>query len=99
MPRKNKYFTNRDIATKIAKEFKIDKNLAQKIIEAYFEEIKKNLLVGKTVRLAGFGKFDVTKWKTNSLYDVNKKTKVTREIKTAAFTPSQLLKEEVFDEN
>lgn len=99
MAKKNKYYTNKDIAKKIAGELKIENDLAVKIIAAYFAEIKKSLLAGKSVRLAGFGKFDITKWKMNSLYDVNNKTKVSREIKTALFSPSEQLKKAALEEN
>lgn len=99
MAKKNKYFTDKDIAKKIAKEFKIENDLAMKIIATYSEEIRKNLLSGKSVRLAGFGKFDITKWKMNSLYDVNNKIKISRDIKTALFSPSEQLKEKATEDN
>ena len=97
MPRKNKYITNRDIAKAIAKKYKIAKGEADKIIELYFEEIKKNLLAGNQVRLSGFGTFEVTKWNSKSIYDVNNRRKVEREMKTVLFKDSVNLQKKVLE--
>jgi len=97
MPRKNKFSTNKDIIKSVSKKTGIEKEVIEKTLNCYLGEIKENLLSGKQVRLAGFGTFDVTNWKSQSIFDINRKAKVEKEIKTIHFKDSQILHEKVLN--
>ena len=97
MPRKNKFATNRDLARTVRKKLKIKEDLARKVIDRYFVEIKSSLLNDEHVSLKHFGSFDLKKWKTDSYYSINEKRKVQKELKTVSFKPSPHLKRKVAD--
>ena len=89
------YPTTKDIVKSIAKKNNLDLGLVKKVSDLYLNEIQRNVLAGVQVRLVGFGTFDVTKWKTPEIYDINLKRKVRRELKTVKFSPSLVLKNKV----
>ena len=97
MPRKNKFSTNKDIVKVVSKRTGTQKETVKKILDCYLDEIKENLLTGKQVRLANFGTFDVTNWQAQLIYDINRKEKVEKEIKTIHFKDSQVLHKKVLD--
>jgi len=81
----------------VTKKTGVAKEDVVKILDAYLDEIKAGLLSGKQIRLADFGTFDVTNWKAQSIYDINRKAKVEKEIKTVHFKDSQILQQKVLD--
>jgi len=95
MGRKNKFVSSTDIANAVAKKCNITLAEAENIVDNYFEQIKTHLLSGEQVRLAGFGTFEIKKWNSSTLYDVNNKVKIERDIKTVSFKDSSVLKKEV----
>lgn len=95
MPKKNKNATIKDLAKSISKKKNLDQKKAEAILNSIFDEIKEQIIVGNKVNIAGFGSFELTKWKDSPVYDPNTKTKVKRQIHTAYFNPSRKLKEEV----
>jgi len=97
MPNKNKYATTKDIVKAVRKKLKLDEAIVKKITELYVEEIKRQILEGRQVRLAHFGTIEITKWKSKPVYDINVKRKVEREIKTLYFHPSSELKKKILD--
>jgi integration host factor subunit alpha len=98
MPSKNKYSTTKDLAKSLSKETKISLAEAKKIVDSYFGEIKKKLLKDEPVRLAEFGFFDVTKWESKEIYDINTNSKIQRDIKTIHFRPSEKIKKEILED-
>jgi nucleoid DNA-binding protein len=95
MPSANKYSTVNDLAKSLAKKTGLSREVAKKFVSYYFDTIKEELLAGNKVFLASFGGFETKKWKTDSIYNINTKTKTTRSITTAAFKPSENIKEKV----
>lgn len=95
MPRKNKYATNKDIAKAVRKKLKLPEATTKKVIDRYFEEIKKALLAGDRINLKGFGSFEMIKWKTDEYYSINEKKKIKKELKTVSFKTSQHLKNKI----
>ncbi|MCX6809602.1 MAG: HU family DNA-binding protein [Candidatus Berkelbacteria bacterium] len=95
MPRKNKYATAKDITRFVKKKLKLDENIVRQVIDLYIEEIKSEIINGRQVRLSEFGTFELTKWNTGLIYDINTKQKVEKQIKTVLFHPSEKLKEKV----
>jgi len=91
----NKFTTLKDIAKAVAKKTGVDKGVGEKFTAKYFEAIKRELILGKQVRLAGFGSFEVTKWNVDEVFDPNVGRKEAKQIKTVRFKPSQTLKEKV----
>jgi len=97
MGRKNKFATNKDIAKVVRKKLKINEDLARKVIDRYFVEIKSSLLKGEHVNLKGFGSYDLIKWKSDSYYSINEKRKVQKELKSVSFKPSVEIKKKIAD--
>lgn len=95
MPRKNKNGTIRDIILRTRRKTGEDKEKVRKIVNLYFDEIKKGILSGKQVRLSNFGTFELRNWKKSTYYDPNSRNKITKSIKTVAFKPSSKLKEKI----
>lgn len=97
MPRKNKYATNRDLAKYARKKLKVKEDIARKVIDRYFLEIKSSILKGDHVNLKHFGSFDLISWKTDSYYSINEKRKIQRQLKTVSFKPSPEFKKRLRD--
>ncbi len=95
MARKNKYITKKDIVNRINRTSKLDKDKINKIVELYFDQIKKGILSGEQVRLIGFGSFQIKKWKESVYFDPNTRTKISKQIKTVSFKPSTKIKENI----
>ena len=51
--------TKADFAERLFDELGIDKREAKKMVELFFEEIKRSLSQGKPVKISGFGKFEL----------------------------------------
>jgi len=51
--------TKADFAERLFDELGIDKREAKKMVELFFEEIKRTLEQGKPVKISGFGKFEL----------------------------------------
>ena len=51
--------TKADFAERLFDELGIDKREAKKMVELFFEEIKRSLEQGKPVKISGFGKFEL----------------------------------------
>lgn len=97
MPRKNKFATDKDLIKAVRRDLKIDEELARKVFNALKSEIKQRLLSGEKLSFANFGSFEMTKWKSDMVYDINYKAKVKKEVKTVRFKASENFKEEVLD--
>ncbi len=97
MPRKNKFATNKDIARAVRKKLKIQESLTRRVVDRYFEEIKKALLSNERVNLTAFGSFEIKKWKTDEYYSINEQKKIKKDLKTVAFKPSVTLKRQIED--
>jgi len=95
MGTKNKYSTTKDLIKSVAKKTGIDIKTSQKIIDLYLKEIEENLHKGTKVRLNEFGTFELTAWKASEIFDINQGQKISREIKTILFKPSDKLREKV----
>jgi len=91
----NKFTTLKDVAKAVAKKTGLDKEAAKKFTAKYFEAIKRGLILGKQVRLAGFGTFVITKWNVDEVFDPNTGRKEAKQIKTVKFKPSEVLKQKV----
>jgi len=97
MARKNKYATMRDLVRLVKKNTKYDEALVREVIDLYFEEIKDAVISNKQVRLSGFGVFSLKKWKSNTYFDPNSKTRTSKQIQTVSFKPSKILRKKVKD--
>lgn len=95
MAKKNKFATNRDIIRAVKRQTKLDEKKITEVFDALFTEIKTYILKNDRVSLSNFGSFEVIKWKSDKLYDINKKAKVEKELKTIKFNASETLKKEV----
>ncbi len=51
--------TKADLAEQLFAELGLNKREAAKVIDTFFEEIRQNLEQGKSVKLSGFGNFDL----------------------------------------
>jgi len=51
--------TRADMAESLFDELGLHKNEARELVNSYFEELAASLAVGKQVKLAGFGNFDL----------------------------------------
>ena len=51
--------TKADFAESLSDELGLDKREAKKMVELFFEEIKSSLEQGKSVKISGFGKFEL----------------------------------------
>ncbi len=51
--------TKADMAESLFNELGLHKNEARELVNSYFEELTASLAVGKQVKLAGFGNFDL----------------------------------------
>ena len=51
--------TKADLAEKLYEELRFSKHEAKEIVELFFEELRTALEAGESVRLSGFGKFDL----------------------------------------
>lgn len=97
MPRKNKFATDKDLVKAVRRELKIDEELARNVLNSLKSEIKQRLLSGERLSFNNFGNFEVTKWKSDMVYDINFKAKVKKEVKTVKFKASDNLKKQVLD--
>jgi len=52
-----------ELVAQVAKESDLSKDAAEKAVDATFKNIEKALKVGETVRIAGFGNFQVAQRK------------------------------------
>ena len=48
-----------EMVAKLLEETKLDKPAAKSLVDQFFEEIRAKLEAGESVKLAGFGNFDV----------------------------------------
>ena len=88
--------TKTELISKVAKEAKITKTAAAKVIDSITENITKNLKKGGRVSLTGFGTFTVAKRKART--GRNPRTGETikiRAAKTPKFTAGKALKEAI----
>jgi integration host factor subunit alpha len=51
--------TRTDMAQSLFNELGLHKNEARELVNSYFEELTASLAVGKQIKLAGFGNFDL----------------------------------------
>lgn len=95
MGAKNKYSTTKDLIKAVSRQTGFDANLSKQVIDSYLAEIEKNLHKGIKVRLNEFGTFELTAWKSSEIFDINLGKKVSKDIKTILFKPSDKLKQKV----
>lgn len=97
MAKTNQSVTDKDIVKALSKKLKLDKELTKKVVNLYFDKIKKAVLENQKVRLAGFGTFETKKWNASQIYDINAKEKVSLAMKTVKFKASKIFKEKIFE--
>ena len=51
--------TKADMAERLFEDLGLNKREAKELVEAFFEEIRQSLELGKQVKLSGFGNFDL----------------------------------------
>jgi integration host factor subunit alpha len=88
--------TKADIVNFVNDKVGLPRNEAQNIVEVVFESIKKTLIAGESIKVSGFGTFNVRK--KNSRIGRNPKTKEEVEItprKVVTFKSSDQLKEAI----
>lgn len=88
--------TKIDIVNLIFEKVGLPKNDAQDIVETLFDTMKEALIAGESVKISGFGTFNVRK--KNARIGRNPKTKVEVEItprRVVTFRASEQLKEMV----
>ena len=88
--------TKADMAEKLFEDLGLNKREAKELVELYFEEIKKSLEAGHTVKLSGFGNFDLREKKQRP----GRNPKTGEEIpitprRVVTFRPGQKLKAKV----
>ena len=86
--------TKADIENRVFENVGMPKNEAQEIVEITFNTVKQNLIAGESVKLAGFGTFNVRK--KAARVGRNPRTKEEAEIaprKVVTFRASEILKE------
>jgi len=66
--------TKADIVSQISKKTGIEKVTIQKIVEAFMESVKGNLVIGKNVYLRGFGSFIIKKRAQKTARNISKNT-------------------------
>lgn len=88
--------TKIDIVNLIFEKVGLPKNEAQQIVDVLFETLKETLIAGESIKISGFGTFNVRK--KNARIGRNPKTKVEVEItprRVVTFKASEQLKEMV----
>lgn len=88
--------TKADIVNLVFEKLGLPRNETQEIVEAVFETIKETLLTGESIKVSGFGTFNVRK--KSSRIGRNPKTKEEVEItprRVVTFKASDQLKEVV----
>jgi integration host factor subunit alpha len=86
--------TKADIVNLVFEKVGLPKNEAQEMVETVFDTIKQTLIVGESIKISGFGTFNVRK--KNSRIGRNPKTKEEVEItprRVVTFKASDQLKE------
>lgn len=95
MPRRKATIGFNELVRAVCKNTGEKEDMVRKILELYFREIKFAVIEGQEVSIQNFGTFSATKWKMDSIYDINTKQKVPKEIKTVAFNPSEKFKKAI----
>ena len=88
--------TKADIVNFVVDKVGLPRNEAQSIVETVFDSIKQTLIAGESIKISGFGTFNVRK--KNARIGRNPKTKEEVEItprKVVTFKSSDQLKEAV----
>ncbi len=86
--------TKADIVNLVFEKVGLPKNEAQEMVEAVFDTIKQTLIAGESIKISGFGTFNVRK--KNSRIGRNPKTKEEVEItprRVVTFKASDQIKE------
>jgi len=86
--------TKADIVNLVFEKVGLPKNEAQEMVETVFDTIKQTLIAGESIKISGFGTFNVRK--RNSRIGRNPKTKEEVEItprRVVTFKASDQLKE------
>ncbi|MDI6728090.1 MAG: integration host factor subunit alpha [Thermodesulfovibrionales bacterium] len=86
--------TKADIVNLVFEKVGLPKNEAQEMVETVFDTIKQTLIAGESIKISGFGTFNVRK--KNSRIGRNPKTKEEVEItprRVVTFKASDQLKE------
>lgn len=94
---KRKIKTTLDLARASAKKMGEDKGLSEQIAKLYVDKLKSAVMDGKKITLNEFGSFELTLWKSASIYDIKSARKVDRDIKTILFRPSPIVKKKIAD--
>jgi len=85
-----------ELVAQVAKESDLSKDAAEKAVDATFKNIEKALKVGDTVRIVGFGNFQVAQRKAST--GRNPRTGEPMQIKATSqpkFRPGKVLKDAV----
>jgi len=94
---KRKIKSTSDLSELAAKKLNLDSGQSKQVASLYVEKIKESILKGKKVSLSEFGTFELTKWRSQGIYNITLRTKEQREIKTVLFKASPILKKKIAD--
>lgn len=92
MPRRKTTVGFSELIKAVCKNTGEKEDTVKNILELYFREIKFAVIEGQEVSIQNFGTFSATKWNMDSIYDINTGQKVSKEIKSVAFKPSEKIK-------
>lgn len=87
--------TSKNIKSKLAKKAGISPAEADQFIKSFLGVLTEKLIAGDKIHLQEFGVFEIHEWKKNEIFNINKKSKESRPIRTISFKPSAKLKEKV----
>lgn len=87
--------TSKNIKVKLAQKTGINHGEADLFIKSFLDVLTDKLLNGEKVHLQEFGVFEIHEWKKSEIFNINKKLKETRTIRTVSFKPSAKLKEKI----
>lgn len=92
MPRRKTTVGFNELVRDVCKNTSEKEAVVKNILELYFREIKFAVIEGQEVQIQNFGTFSSTKWNMDSIYDINSGQRVSRQIKTVSFKPSENFK-------
>ena len=87
--------TSKNIKAKLAQKAGINQAEADLFIKTFLDVLTEKLLKGEKIHLQEFGVFEIHEWKKSEIFNINKKLKEVRAIRTVSFKPSAKLKEKI----
>ena len=87
--------TSKNIKSKLARKAGIKPAEAEMFINTFLEIMAEKLIKGEKIHLQEFGVFEIRDWKKHEIFNIGKKAKESRAIRTISFKPSAKLKEKI----